>query len=313
QARHGILVAEPLDHWLRRAFSSGLGLTQSDLGLLADCMVAMETVATHLDEPTGYFVNHWKLQERIAEADKVLDQRIAAATAARAAQEAAADEAVSEEAIPEEEPEVSDDAGDFDPEVAAIFTEEATELIEASEHALSDWRSEPASAEYRSGLKRPLHTLKGGARMAGITAMGDLSHELETLVMQVDNGSVAPNDALFDVVQASLDELARMRELVANGRRVSPARAMIARIPSLTRPKSAQPAAAKPAAQASRPVAPAGVAAQTSAPGQAGSSPFFSEQIAEIGSADLDIDLSQLGADAEPAQPAAQSDSGAAG
>ena len=29
-------------------------------------------------------------------------------------------------------------------------------------------------------LKRVVHTLKGGARMAGIRAMGDLSHELET-------------------------------------------------------------------------------------------------------------------------------------
>jgi len=295
QARHGIRVAEPLDQWLRRAFSSGLGLTQSDLRLLADCMVAMETVATHLDEPTGYFVNHWELQERIAEAEKVLDQRIAAAMAARAAQEAAAEEAISEEAIPEEEPEVSDDAGDFDPEVAAIFTEEATELIEASEHALSDWRSEPASAEYRSGLKRPLHTLKGGARMAGIMAMGDLSHELETLVMQVDNGSVAPDETLFDVVQASLDELARMRELVANGRRVSPARAMIARIHSLTRPKAAQPAAAaKPAVATPQQTAP-----RNASP--AGASPLFSEhadsaQHAES-AADHDIDTAKFGAE----------------
>ena len=248
QARHGTRVADPLDHWLRRAFSSGLGLTRQDLGLLADCMVAMESVATHLDEATGYFVNHWSLQERIAAADKALDQRIAAATAARAAQAAAAEESASEEAMGEQESEASEDPGDFDPEVAAIFTEEATELIEASEQALGDWRSEPGSAEYRSGLKRPLHTLKGGARMAGIMAMGDLSHELETLVMQVDNGSVAPNDALFETVQASLDELARMRELVANGRRVSPARAMIARIQALSRPKSAQAAASAPAA-----------------------------------------------------------------
>ena len=143
QARHGTRIAEPLDHWLRRVFSSGLGLTKQDLSLLSDCMVAMESVATHLDEPTGYFVTHWELQDRIAEADKALDQRIAAASAARAAQEASIDEAVSEESASEEEPEPSDDAGDFDPEVAAIFTEEATELIEASEQALSDWRSEP--------------------------------------------------------------------------------------------------------------------------------------------------------------------------
>src|SRR3979409_2137410 len=103
------------------------------------------------------------------------------------------------------------------------------ELIEFAESALADWRSDPGSAEYRSALKRPLHTLKGGARMAGITAMGDLSHELETRGRRVDNGLWPTNDEMCDVIQASLDELARMREAVANGRRVSAARAMIAR------------------------------------------------------------------------------------
>ncbi len=221
-------------------------------------------------------MTHWELQERIAQADKALDQRIAAAAAARAAQEASVDEAVSEESITEEEPESSEDAGDFDPEVAAIFTEEATELLEASEHALSDWRSEPGSAEYRLGLKRPLHTLKGGARMAGIMPMGDLSHELETLVMQVDNGTVAPNEAMFEVVQASLDELSRMREMVANGRRVSSARAMIARIRSLSAPKSAQAAASAgaPHVRATTPPS-AATAGHGNAAAPASAPPFF--------------------------------------
>src|SRR4029077_18538067 len=77
-----------------------------------------------------------------------------------------------------EAPEAPTEPVDFDPEVAAIFTDEATELIEASERALSDWRAQPNSPDLRLGLKRPLHTLKGGARMAGIMSMGDLSHEL---------------------------------------------------------------------------------------------------------------------------------------
>src|SRR6202035_5731950 len=77
QARHGIRLAEPLDHWLRRVFNSGLGLQNQDKALLADCMVAMEAVVSHLDEATGYFHNHFGLQERIAQAEKVLDQRIA--------------------------------------------------------------------------------------------------------------------------------------------------------------------------------------------------------------------------------------------
>ncbi|MFI4879053.1 MAG: Hpt domain-containing protein [Steroidobacterales bacterium] len=231
QARHGIRLAEPLDHWLRRAFSSGVGLGTPDLALLGDCMSAMEAVASHLDESTGYFVSHWQLLERIGQADKALDQRIAAAATPVAPTPATQEQAPADQA--------TDEPADFDPEVAAIFTDEATELIDASEHALSDWRTQPGSAECRLALKRPLHTLKGGARMAGISAMGDLSHELESLVLQVDNGTVVADGALFDAIQASLDELARMREQVANGRRVAPARAIIARIQSLARPGTA--------------------------------------------------------------------------
>ena len=257
QARHGVRLAEPLDHWLRRAFTSGIGLRSVDLTLLADCMAAMESVAAHLDEPTGYFVNHWQLLERLAEAERALDVRIAEASRAAAGvptpAPAPAAEPIAAEAPPEEEVQ---EPPDFDPEVAAIFTEEALELIDASERAFSEWRDNPGSAESGTALKRPLHTLKGGARMAGITAMGDLSHELETLVIQAESGTIAVDGAAFDVIQASLDELARMREAVANGRRVAPARAMIGRIQALTRPGKSPAAAAQPAAPAPVPQPP---------------------------------------------------------
>jgi chemosensory pili system protein ChpA (sensor histidine kinase/response regulator) len=137
--------------------------------------------------------------------------------------------------------------------VAAIFTDEATELIDAAERALADWRSQPGSPEFRVSLKRPLHTLKGGARMAGITPMGDLSHELETLVVAVDNGTLEAEPTVFEAIQASLDELARMREQVVNGRSVAPARAIIARLQSLSRPGggagASEPAPNAPAAR----------------------------------------------------------------
>jgi chemosensory pili system protein ChpA (sensor histidine kinase/response regulator) len=283
QARHGVRLAEPIDHWLRRAFTSGIGLRSADLTLLADCMAAMESVAVHLDEPTGYFVNHWQLLERLGEAERALDARIAEASRAAAgapvptpaaephATSAApqAVESVTAEAPPEPAADV-DEPPDFDPEVAAIFTEEALELIDASEHALGDWRDSSGSAESATALKRPLHTLKGGARMAGIMAMGDLSHELETLVIQAESGAIAVDGAVFDLIQASLDELARMRESVANGRRVAPARAMIGRIQALTRPGGA-PAAVAPAAaptpkQESAPVATAAAPAAAAPP-----------------------------------------------
>ncbi|HVS77126.1 MAG TPA: response regulator, partial [Steroidobacteraceae bacterium] len=76
--------------------------------------------------------------------------------------------------------------------------------------------------------------------------------------------TIAVDGAAFDVIQASLDELARMRETVANGRRVAPARAMIGRIQALTRPGGGASSAAAPsAAEAPKPEtrAPAAAAA----------------------------------------------------
>jgi chemosensory pili system protein ChpA (sensor histidine kinase/response regulator) len=217
EARHGIRLAQPLDQWLRKAFDSGLGVDDTDLMLLSDCMAAMESVASNLNESTGFFLTHEQLRTRIAYAHSALDRRIAAA--AHSAQQAT---------------QVGDISPPFDPEIASIFTEEATELLESAEAAVAAWREHPDSAELRSALKRPLHTLKGGARMAGIQQMGDLSHELETLVMQIDQGLVAPSARTFEILQASIDELARMREAVAMGRGLGPAHDAIARIQALS-------------------------------------------------------------------------------
>ena len=92
---------------------------------------------------------------------------------------------------------VEDVVTDFDPDIASIFTDEAVELIEQSQGALAQWNENRTSVDGLSALKRPLHTLKGGARMAGLMPMGDLAHELETLFMQIDSGLVAPDDRAF--------------------------------------------------------------------------------------------------------------------
>src|SRR2546422_446251 len=172
------------------------------------------------------------------------------------------------------------------------------------------------SAEYRAALKRPLHTLKGGARMAGIAAMAHLSHELESLVMQIDNGAVGAHDAVFDTVQASLDELARMRELVASGRPAAPARAVIARIQSLARRDGAPPAAAAGAPAAQAPVEPAPSASAPVTPAHEAAHAELDTLIAQATAqlhsdleqtarAPLDDDLGQPFGSAEPADESA--------
>jgi hypothetical protein len=60
--------------------------------------------------------------------------------------------------------------------------------------------------------------------------MGDLSHELESLVIRLGDEAIRLDDRLLEVVQSSLDELARMRDFVGAGRPVQPARDLVTRI-----------------------------------------------------------------------------------
>ena len=143
---------------------------------------------------------------------------------------------------------------DYDPEVASIFSEEAAELLESADSALSTLKTSRGDRERVTELKRVLHTLKGGARMAGIAAMGDLSHELESLVIQLGDEPVRLDDRILEVVQASLDELARMRDYVGAGRPVAPARDLITRIRLVAKGGApVAPAPVQPAPAPSRP------------------------------------------------------------
>ena len=174
-------------------------------------------------------------------------------------------ETLQQAAAPAEPPSVA-----FDHEIAAIYSEEATELLEVAQNSLNDWSRDRSDKSQSAELQRTLHTLKGGARMAGITAMGDLSHELETLVTQIDNGSVPGGEQANALMQTSLDELAQMRDVVSSGKMPSKATALLGQIRALIvgEPEPAapaQPAVAAVTAEAA-PVAAVTAAAQPEPP-----------------------------------------------
>ncbi len=171
-------------------------------------------------------------------------------------------ETVEEEAGRESQPAAHSD--DYDPDVAAIFSEEATELLESADAALGALRAERGNGDRAQELQRLLHTLKGGARMAGIAAMGDLSHELESLVIHVADDSVPLDERSLEVLQSSLDELNRMRDCVSAGRPVQYARDLITRIRLVGR--VAAPAPAMPEAAAAPAPPPPAAAAPGPAP-----------------------------------------------
>jgi chemosensory pili system protein ChpA (sensor histidine kinase/response regulator) len=245
-ARHGIRIAEPLNHYMRRLFDSGVGLDAAGIDVLRKSVDAIEQVIGHINESSGFFAPHGPLIERIRALDHDLDERFLERGATDGgppqAQAAPSPTATVAEEIAEAE-----DNQEFDAEVAAIFSEEATELLESADRALQGWKSERGNKELAFELKRQLHTLKGGARMAGIGAMGTLSHELETLVIQIDDGRIAKDDRAFEVLQASLDELSHMRDAVGAGRRVASARDVIRRIRALANPATAKAPLAPPA------------------------------------------------------------------
>ncbi|MCC7198118.1 MAG: Hpt domain-containing protein, partial [Gammaproteobacteria bacterium] len=139
---------------------------------------------------------------------------------------------------------------EFDAEIAAIFCEEATELLEVADGALGALRRDSGSRDRVVELQRALHTLKGGARMAGIRAMGDLSHEVESLLIQAGAGVAALDAETFEAVQASLDELGRMRDLAAEGRASRPASELMARIRRASHLGAMEPVEAPPTAVA---------------------------------------------------------------
>ncbi|HEV7611821.1 MAG TPA: Hpt domain-containing protein [Steroidobacteraceae bacterium] len=248
EARHGIRITEPLNQVMRKIFESGHGLSDLGLATLSEAVRAIDNVVSHINESTAFFSEQPSLLARLHEVETELDAAIArdaidTSASAIAPALAAPDAAPAEPAgvMPAEE---------FDHEIANIYSEEATELLEAAQISLTAWNTDRKDKERVAELQRQLHTLKGGARMAGIPAMGDLSHELETLVIQIDGGSVAGDDHAHAVMQASLDELAGMRDMVSNGSLPLGATALIAQIRDLGDPARTPAAAAAPAESA---------------------------------------------------------------
>jgi chemosensory pili system protein ChpA (sensor histidine kinase/response regulator) len=242
EARHGIRITEPLNRVMRKVFDSGKGLSDAGLATLDHSVRAIDNVVSHINESTGFFSDQPALIARLQKLEAEVEAMIA-----RDAIDTSAS-AIRPGIIAPPQPEVAPPGEEFDHEIANIYSEEATELIEAAQGSLTAWNQDRQDKQPVAELQRQLHTLKGGARMAGVTAMGDLSHELETLVIQIDSGSVTDDDRAHAVMQASLDELARMRDIVSKGTLPDPARDLIDQLRSLSNESAAAAAPATPPA-----------------------------------------------------------------
>jgi len=125
------------------------------------------------------------------------------------------------------------DLSHLDPELVGIFLEEAYDLINSTGSALHTWSEDPSNRDVAAELQRDVHTLKGGARMAGVDAIGDLTHVLEDLFEKVAEGQLAASDSMNDLLFACHDRLAQMVEQVATQRPCPPAHDLVARVEAI--------------------------------------------------------------------------------
>ncbi len=106
-----------------------------------------------------------------------------------------------------------------DRELLGLFLEEARELVPQVGRDLRAWRSSPQEAEFPDSLQRALHTLKGSARMAGQTNIGDSVHNMEDRVIRALKHKVTLDD--FDEMFVEFDRIGYMLEDVSGDVKVN--------------------------------------------------------------------------------------------
>ena len=162
-----------------------------------------------------------KLAAEKAAAEKLAEERAAAerAAASRAAEEVT-DAAAQEPAY------ALAGSGQIDADLLEVFIDEAREILDHADGVLAQWHAEPTELAHVPELQRDLHTLKGGARIAGLVPVGDLSHAIETLLEKPirDTSKTGP---LIAAMEASFDQLHSLVQQVAQGQATDYPQAMI--------------------------------------------------------------------------------------
>jgi chemosensory pili system protein ChpA (sensor histidine kinase/response regulator) len=123
-----------------------------------------------------------------------------------------------------------------DAELFPIFEEEGQDLLPRLESQLRDWSRHPSDTSHASACMRTLHTLKGGARLAGAMRLGEMAHRLESAIEQLlaqESPAAADVEALHnrsDALSRTFEAL-RSRDAAAYAEAVATAEQAVAAPP----------------------------------------------------------------------------------
>jgi chemosensory pili system protein ChpA (sensor histidine kinase/response regulator) len=222
------------------------------------------------------------------------------------------DEPVAARAALRAPPDALDDEDDVDAidavddELWPFFEEEGAELLPQLAGALRDWAGQPGDRQASAACMRTLHTLKGGARLAGAMRLGEIAHRLETAIEHLtarEAVAAADVEALLGRVDALAGHFEQLRAgggaAVAESQAAAEAAAHSAPAPEPV----AQPATSPAAASGPRIALPLPSQAAEAQPEPA---PAPVEAVAEPEAPDAPVVDEPAAADQPAAAPAAQ-------
>ncbi|WP_394004033.1 response regulator [Luteimonas sp. WGS1318] len=125
------------------------------------------------------------------------------------------------------DPDAPLDLTGLDPELIDIFVEEGIDLLDHADGLLAQLREDPESRDAVAGLQRDLHTLKGGARMAGLMEIGDLGHAMETLLESVSERRTTLRRADQVLLERGFDRLHAMVTRAGERRAIGASQALV--------------------------------------------------------------------------------------
>jgi chemosensory pili system protein ChpA (sensor histidine kinase/response regulator) len=141
------------------------------------------------------------------------------AAAEQAATEQAAASSESDESKTDSAPEhvlAQGGSGHIDADLLEVFIDEAREILDHADGVLAQWHDDPTELKHVAELQRDLHTLKGGARIAGLMGVGDLAHAIET-VLEKPARYATKTGPLIAALEGAFDQMHALVQHVSQG------------------------------------------------------------------------------------------------
>ena len=179
---------------------------------------------------------------------------------------------------------------DMDEDLLEIFVQEGADILDHSDSLMAKLRESPQDRDLVTGMQRDLHTLKGGARMAGLAPIGDLSHAMESLLESISENRRVMDRVTVDSLERGYDRLHGLVQRVAHRQAIAMPEHAIARFeglvsgevpaaaPATPAPKTEEPKPATPVAEAPAPKSEPAPVAKSAAPARPVRVPLIEEE-----------------------------------